>query len=304
MDLAMTSPCDPDVAAASAAETVAPPTPQEPPPPGNDLIDIACILEFTSPHKDAFDEFILASFNRLHMPMVKCSRKSRVDLVDGRAVKEICTQKYRCDLGGRPTPKKDGVKTRRSKSKRLDCSFSFNATMLKTTRVWGITVESKARILGSWGSEHHGHCHVLDDQQLRVRRLAPDAADVPDANRLDHTNGQWVFDSVTSRLRHHPNGTSSRPSHPPSHHRPSSVEAVTTTNPNPSTEDPDPTSLGSLMAQSSSILTALMQAETLEASAKSEAVLRSVHDHANTLRLALEQLTATIKAHHTHKQQP
>ncbi|RHY54998.1 hypothetical protein DYB34_006876 [Aphanomyces astaci] len=282
MDLAMTSPCDPDVAAASAAETVAPPTPQEPPPPGNDLIDIACILEFTSPHKDAFDEFILASFNRLHMPMVKCSRKSRVDLVDGRAVKEICTQKYRCDLGGRPTPKKDGVKTRRSKSKRLDCSFSFNATMLKTTRVWGITVESKARILGSWGSEHHGHCHVLDDQQLRVRRLAPDAADVAPP----------------------PNVTSSRPSHPPSHHRPSSVKAGTTTNPNTSTEDPDPTSLGSLMAQSSSILTALMQAETLEASAKSEAVLRSVHDHANTLRLALEQLTATIKAHHTHKQQP
>ncbi|RHY28802.1 hypothetical protein DYB32_005689 [Aphanomyces invadans] len=64
----------------------------------------------------------------------------------------------------------------------------------------------------------------------------------------------------------------------------------------------DSTSLGSLMAQSSSILTALMQAESLEASAKSEAVLRSVHDHANTLRLALEQLTAKIKAHHTGKQ--
>ncbi|ETW00735.1 hypothetical protein H310_07284 [Aphanomyces invadans] len=299
----MTSPCDESVAAAAVAAMIAPPAQTSASP--NEPVDITCILEFTSPNKDAFDEYILSSFSRLHMPMVKCSRKSRVDLVDGRAVKEICTQKYRCDLGGRPTPKRDGVKTRRSKSKRLDCPFSFNATKVKATRTWAITVESKARIMAQWDSANHGHCHVLDDHQLRVRRLAVGASDIYNSHQSDMSsrNGQLLFDSVTSRLRNHPNPTSchapcaEQTPHAP-HARVMPVDALKPVPP----DAQDSTSLGSLMAQSSSILTALMQAESLEASAKSEAVLRSVHDHANTLRLALEQLTAKIKAHHTGKQ--
>ncbi|KAF0694169.1 Aste57867_14929 [Aphanomyces stellatus] len=252
--------------------------------PREDPYDVTFVLEFTSTNKDDFDAYVLDAFQRLHMPLVKCSRKSRVDLIDGRVVKEICTrtspaiivsrsphvhlEKYRCDLGGRPTPKKDGVKSRRSKSKRLDCQFSFNATMLKATRTWSITEESKAKLLALWGEANHGHCHVLDDQQLRVRRLNPDGSD-----------GDCGLDETVRESRL----LGGKP--------PASVGLPSST----SSAD----SLSHLMDQSSSIISALLKAEELEASAKNDGIKRAVQDHANTLRLALEHLTAKIKAKHT-----
>ncbi|CAK4613381.1 hypothetical protein LEN26_004613 [Aphanomyces euteiches] len=226
--------------------------------------DIACVLEYTSSSKEEFDAYILDTFQRMHMPLVKCSRKSRVQVVEGRVVKEICTQKYRCDLGGRPTPKKDGVKPRRSKSKRLDCPFSFNATMLKSTRAWAITEDSKAKVLSQWTEPYHGHCHVLDDQHLRERKLNPDSDYHKDESSLRYTRATTSTNMTTAMTA--PSSSSS------------------------------PESLSNLMEQSSSIITALLKAEELESSAKDERIKQAVQEHATSLRLALEKLTAKIKS--------
>ncbi|KAH9061474.1 hypothetical protein Ae201684P_020810 [Aphanomyces euteiches] len=208
--------------------------------------DIACVLEYTSSSKEEFDAYILDTFQRMHMPLVKCSRKSRVQVVEGRVVKEICTLPMR---SGRTTD----AKKRWSQTKEVQ---------EQTTRLSIHLQCDHAQIHSCVG--HHGRFQGQDDEHLRERKLNPDSDYHKDESSLRYTRATTSTNMTTAITA--PSSSSS------------------------------PESLSNLMEQSSSIITALLKAEELESSAKDERIKQAVQEHATSLRLALEKLTAKIKS--------